>query len=152
MPSSKDFGNGSNTQTQAPRAQRKRGEEPVIAPRRAQKTPRYQYLRQPKGIFYNSFQPCSVGISTTEHVYSDGFFRHQEQLDPEWLFRRAPKDGTYKLTKGSLQLCASPEVLAERVACSFLGIRQRQSEFDFSAQMSFKGTAEAGVAIASWRI
>jgi len=54
----------------------------------------------------------------------------KEVLGPEWLFRRAPKDGIYKLAPQQLQLRASPEVLAERVACSFMGIRQRQSEFE----------------------
>lgn len=82
------------------------------------------------------------------NVFFDTF--EKEMLGPEWLFRRAPKDGTYKLAPKNLQLNASPEVLAERVACSFMGIRQRQSEFNFTVQMNFKSqnsSVEAGVAI-----
>ncbi|CAK9067971.1 4-beta-D-xylan xylohydrolase) (Xylan 1 [Durusdinium trenchii] len=70
-------------------------------------------------------------------------------LDPEWLFRRVPKDGMYNLNGPGLRLKASPEVLAERTSCSFMGVRQRQTEFEFSAKMSFEGSTgvAAGVAI-----
>ena len=48
--------------------------------------------------------------------------RCQEMLGPEWLFRRAPKDGTYKLAPKNLQLNASPEVTAGFPASAKRGI------------------------------
>ncbi|CAJ1386285.1 unnamed protein product [Effrenium voratum] len=93
----------------------------------------------------NALPVPSAEQSQSHNVFKDSF--DSTSLHPEWLFRRAPSDDTFTLDGKGLRLFASPEVLKERKACSFLGIRQRQSDFEFEAKMSFEGDAEAGVAI-----
>ena len=89
--------------------------------------------------------PMDAPQTQAHNDFKDSF--QQASLGPEWLFRRVPKDGSYHLAPGSLTLLAS-EPLAERKAVSFMGIRQRHSDFDFVVKM-LKATegAEAGVAI-----
>mmetsp|Transcript_49381 Transcript_49381/g.105070 ORF Transcript_49381/g.105070 Transcript_49381/m.105070 type:complete len:644 (-) Transcript_49381:20-1951(-) len=62
-------------------------------------------------------------------------------LDPEWIFRRTPRDGTYsrcslggRLFDG-LRLFASPETFRENTSCSFMGVRQREHFFDFKVRL-----------------
>ena len=72
------------------------------------------------------------------------------ELHPEWNFRRVPKDGMYTLSPGCLRLNAQPQVIEERVSCSLMGIRQRQSEFTFLTKMTFKPATdgvEAGTSV-----
>ena len=71
-------------------------------------------------------------------------------LHPEWNFRRVPKEGMYALSPGCLRLNSQPQVIEERVSCSLMGVRQRQSEFTFLAKMAFKPTTdgvEAGTSV-----
>mmetsp|Transcript_105736 Transcript_105736/g.188082 ORF Transcript_105736/g.188082 Transcript_105736/m.188082 type:complete len:561 (-) Transcript_105736:140-1822(-) len=76
--------------------------------------------------------------------YYDNF--DQTTLSHEWNFRRVPKDGCYSVTArpGFLRLHSQPEVIKERASSSLLGIRQRQSEFTYSAKMEF-APKDAGV-------
>ena len=74
------------------------------------------------------------------------------RLNLEWNFRRVPQLNTFSLTekKGFLRLYLKPEILSLRVRYSLMGIRQKESDFEYSAKMNFwpkKEQAEAGISI-----
>jgi alpha-N-arabinofuranosidase len=74
------------------------------------------------------------------------------ELDLEWNFRRVPMANTYSLTakKGYLRLYLKPDTIIERGRCSIMGLRQKESDFEYSASMNFlpqKNNAEAGLSI-----
>ena len=74
------------------------------------------------------------------------------ELDLEWNFRRVPMANTYSLTakKGYLRLNLKPDTISERGRCSIMGVRQKESDFEYSASMNFlpKATnAEAGISL-----
>ncbi|MFT7588450.1 MAG: xylan 1,4-beta-xylosidase [Limisphaerales bacterium] len=84
--------------------------------------------------------------------YNDAFTDNFDagKLDLEWNFRRVPQPGTYSLNEapGHLRLYAKPETFSLLEQYSAIGFRQKESEFVFSAKMSFnpKSTeAEAGI-------
>ncbi len=86
--------------------------------------------------------------------YNDAFRDNfdTEVLHPEWNFRRVPQKGTYSLTdkKGHLRLFLKPETFHLRGQFSLMGIRQKESEFEYAAKMNFqpaKDKAEAGISI-----
>ena len=83
-------------------------------------------------------------------AFSDDF--DSERLDLEWNFRRVPLEGVYSLTArpGHLRLYARPGVIAERGRAALLGIRQKESDFEYSAKMSAvlpQDGLEAGVSL-----
>ena len=89
--------------------------------------------------------PMDVAQTQAHNEFKDTFVG--SSLGPEWLFRRVPREGSYHLAPGCLTLLAS-EGLAERKAVSFMGIRQRHSDFEFVVKMmKATGGAAAGVAI-----
>jgi alpha-N-arabinofuranosidase len=82
--------------------------------------------------------------------FSDDF--NTEALNLKWNFRRVPLVNTYSLSdnKGYLRLYANPEVIKERGRCSLLGLRQRESDFEYSTKMTFKARQdgdEAGISL-----
>lgn len=60
-------------------------------------------------------------------------------LHPEWNFRRVPLPETYSLEAqdGHLRLFAKPEVIEARGRYSFMGIRQKESDFTYTVKMRF---------------
>ena len=62
-----------------------------------------------------------------------------ERLHLEWNFRRVPNYNTYEINtqQGYLRLFASPHIIKERSRCSLLGIRQNESNFNYTAKMLF---------------
>jgi alpha-N-arabinofuranosidase len=73
-------------------------------------------------------------------------------LNLEWNFRRVPMEKTYSLKEreGYLRLYLKPEVIEERVRCSLMGIRQGESDFEYSVCMDFlpeKEGTEAGMSL-----
>lgn len=85
---------------------------------------------------------------------NDGFTDNfdSEKLHLEWNFRRVPRNNTYSLTEkmGHLRLQLQPEVIQLRERYSIMGVRQKESDFEYSASMYFepkKEKAEAGVSI-----
>jgi alpha-N-arabinofuranosidase len=83
-------------------------------------------------------------------AFSDNF--GGKKLNLEWNFRRVPKDGTYSLTDkiGFLRLSAQPEIIKERESCSLMGIRQKESDFEYSTRMVFNpktDETEAGISL-----
>lgn len=86
--------------------------------------------------------------------YNDGFADNfnKQDLHPEWNFRRVPQPNTYSLSakKGFLRLYLKPETFTLRGRYSLMGIRQKETDFEFSARMNFipeKEQAEAGISI-----
>ena len=86
--------------------------------------------------------------------YNDAFEDNfdAQKLDHEWNFRRVPIQGTWSLDarKGFLRLYLKPETFQLRGRYSLMGIRQKESEFEYSAKMNFlpeKEQAEAGISI-----
>lgn len=82
--------------------------------------------------------------------FSDDFT--YKELDLEWNFRRVPAPGIYSLkaSPGHLRLFAQPEVIRERASYSFIGFRQRETDFEFVVSMKFTPEGEgdeAGVAL-----
>ena len=71
------------------------------------------------------------------NAFSDNFDTKNLKLD--WNFRRVYKDGTDSLTDkpGFLRLFANPDTIKERGSCSLMGIRQKESDFEYSARMVF---------------
>lgn len=110
---------------------------PVVAPKTG-KVERLTPLPFPdKAQYYND-------------VFSDDF--GSDSLNLEWNFRRVPQKGTYSLTekKGYLRLYLKPETFELRGQYSVMGIRQKESDFEYSANMVFlpkKDYEEAGISI-----
>lgn len=79
------------------------------------------------------------------HRFRDDFL--DEGLNLEWNFRRFPKPGTYSLSarRSFLRLFAQPEIIKERVSCSLMGVRQRESDFEYRARMEMPETVSAGM-------
>ncbi|MBP6804854.1 MAG: glycoside hydrolase family 43 protein [Chloroflexi bacterium] len=77
---------------------------------------------------------------------SDAFFDNFSlpTLHPEWNFRRVPLPDTYSLhaRKNHLRLFARPEDFQERGRCSFLGLRQKESDFTYAASLEFWPTSD----------
>ncbi|MGH1362862.1 MAG: glycoside hydrolase family 43 protein [Calditrichia bacterium] len=78
-------------------------------------------------------------------------FEHSE-LNLEWNFRRVPRANTYSLTTrpGYLRLNSSPEIIEERGRCSLMGIRQKETDFEYVAKMEFdvnQENVEAGISL-----
>lgn len=74
------------------------------------------------------------------------------KLGLEWNFRRVPLDDLYSLKerKGWLRLYQKPEVISLRGRCSLMGIRQKETDFEYLAKMSFlpkQDQSEAGVSL-----
>ncbi len=83
-------------------------------------------------------------------AFSDNF--DSDKLNNEWNFRRVPQEGTYSLhaKKGHLRLYLKPETFQLREQYSFMGFRQKENDFEYSAKMEFspeKNGAEAGISI-----
>ena len=75
-----------------------------------------------------------------------------ETLDLQWNFRRVPMPGIYSLAErpGHLRLYAHPNVIAERGRAALMGVRQQESDFEYSARMAFspqQENVEAGVSL-----
>ena len=92
--------------------------------------------------------PSSPQLS--KQAFRDNF--ESENLNLEWNFRRVPKKGTYSVnTKdGYLRLFSSKNVIENRKGCSLLGIRQKESDFEFSAKMLYdpiKPGVQAGISL-----
>ena len=66
---------------------------------------------------------------------NDGFNDNFDaiKLHPEWNFRRVPLDHTYSLTDnpGHLRLNLKPEVIQLRGRYSWMGVRQKESDFEY---------------------
>ena len=97
---------------------------PVVAPKTG-KVERYTPL-----VFSDKPQLYS-------NTFSDNF--DSEKLDLEWNFRRVPKQGTYSLTdkEGYLRLYLKPETFTRRGQYSLMGIRQKESDFEYATLMKF---------------
>ena len=70
----------------------------------------------------------------------------------EWNFRRVPLEKVYSLNarKGWLRLYQNPEVISMRGRCSLMGIRQKETDFEYTASMKFspqQEQSEAGVSL-----
>jgi xylan 1,4-beta-xylosidase len=83
-------------------------------------------------------------------AFSDNF--DSKSLNLEWNFRRVPNDGTYSLAEkpGFLRLYCKPDTIKERGSCSLMGIRQKESDFEYSARMVFSpktDKTESGISL-----
>lgn len=81
--------------------------------------------------------------------FNDDF--ESDELGLEWNFRRTPVRDFWNLADnpGSLRVYLQPGAVAEKEQYSFVGIRQRDFEFEATTRMSFSPAAgeEAGVAV-----
>jgi len=92
--------------------------------------------------------PFQGSSQAPETAFFDNF--DTGTLSLEWNFRRVPKPNTYSLTarKGFLRLFAQPQVISERVSASWMGVRQRESDFTYETLMDWSPScdgAEAGI-------
>ncbi len=83
-------------------------------------------------------------------AFSDNF--DKTTLDLQWNFRRVPQPQTYSLTarKGYLRLYTKPGVIKNRERASLMGVRQRESDFEYIIKMDFspkKDNEEAGISL-----
>lgn len=83
-------------------------------------------------------------------AFTDNF--DHSNLDLQWNFRRVPRPKTYSLdaSKGFLRLYAQPTIISERERASLMGIRQRETDFEYQASMIFKpknDKEEAGISL-----
>ncbi len=70
----------------------------------------------------------------------------------QWNFRRVPLPGIYSLSsrEGYLRLHAHENTIRERGRAALMGVRQRGSDFQYSARMEFnpeRENAEAGISL-----
>ncbi len=73
-------------------------------------------------------------------------------LGLEWNFRRVPNYNTYEINSKEeyLRLFSNPNHIKERSRSSLVGIRQKESQFNFTAKMSFSPKSDqvqAGVSL-----
>jgi alpha-N-arabinofuranosidase len=78
-------------------------------------------------------------------------FDHNE-LNLDWNFRRVPSNNMYSLNanKGYLRLYADANVIKERGRTSLMGIRQTESDFEYSTKMNFNANtnhSESGISL-----
>ena len=101
-----------------------RHEWPVVAPSTG-KVERYNPL------------PFEGTVQHRDDAFVDDF--DQDSLGLEWNFRRFPVPGSYSLQdrKGFLRLYAKPGIIKERGRASLVGVRQKESDFSYSARMLF---------------
>jgi len=93
-----------------------------------------------------------VPFAGTQQIRAKGFEDDfdSEKLDLAWNFRRVPISGTWSLTAndGHLRLAAKSNLIMERVRASLMGFRQTESDFTYTASMSFSpwgDNSEAGL-------
>ena len=86
--------------------------------------------------------------------YNDAFHDdfNQTTLGLEWNYRRVPKEGIFRLSEnpGNLRVYLQPERIQLRGRYSLVGIRQKESDFNFEASMKFMTDeidSEAGISV-----
>jgi alpha-N-arabinofuranosidase len=91
-------------------------------------------------------------FENTMQEHSDAYYDNFDaaMLNLEWNFRRVPMPDVYSLsdTKGFLRLYAKPNVIKDRGRASLMGIRQKESDFEYSAKMLYSPkneNVEAGI-------
>lgn len=96
----------------------------------------------------NTALPFADRLQYKNDAFYDDF--SASSLHPEWNFRRVPTEKTYSLTanKNHLRLNLQPQTIQMRGRCSLLGIRQKESDFDYEVSMDFdprQELEEAGI-------
>lgn len=94
--------------------------------------------------------PFEQGVQKRKDVFRDDF--SLPILGLEWNFRRLPVAETYSLSAnpGYLRLYARAGVIKERQRASLVGVRQKESNFEYSARMLFsplQENVEAGISL-----
>jgi alpha-N-arabinofuranosidase len=94
--------------------------------------------------------PFTASSQVNKETFRDNF--DNETLNLEWNFRRVPQEGTYLINNkdGYLRLFPSKNVIENRKSCSLLGIRQIETDFEFSVKMIYKPSipeVQAGVSL-----
>ena len=82
--------------------------------------------------------PFTAKPQYKQKSFKDDFDNNKLKLD--WNFRRVPNKNTIKINHrdGLLRLFASSNVIENRKSSSLLGIRQRESDFEYEVKMLFK--------------
>ncbi len=117
------------------------------------KNPKYLWpVANPDGGSVKRY--TALPFSDKGQYRNDGFYDNFDhpQLDLEWNFRRVPLNKLYSLSEnpGVLRLYLKPEKIALRGRCSLMGIRQKESDFEYTASMKFQplqDQEEAGISI-----
>lgn len=110
--------------------------------------------------------PVAAPMTGKVERYNPVIFKHSHQrmqnyfyddfeslkLDLNWNFRRVPKEKTYSLNakKGFLRLYLKSQNFASRKQYSLLGLRQKQTHFEFYTKMNFlpiNNDEEAGLSL-----
>jgi alpha-N-arabinofuranosidase len=93
-------------------------------------------------------------FENTKQYRDDSFIDNFESeiLALEWNFRRLPMSDSISLSarEGYLRLYPKAEIMKERSRFCFLGIRQKESDFEFSVRMEFQPeieNTEAGISL-----
>ncbi|MDX2427161.1 MAG: glycoside hydrolase family 43 protein, partial [Xanthomonadales bacterium] len=94
--------------------------------------------------------PFDKTAQNRKDVFRDDF--SLPTLDLEWNFRRLPMAEAYSLSAnpGYLRLYARADVIKERQRASLMGVRQKESNFEYSARMLFsprQENIEAGISL-----
>ena len=94
--------------------------------------------------------PIEGALQHRNDAFTDDF--DSGTLGLQWNFRRVPMPGIYSLDErpGHLRLYAHPNVIAERGRAALMGVRQQESDFEYSARMAFapqQDNVEAGVSL-----
>ena len=94
--------------------------------------------------------PFPASSQINKESFRDNF--DSETLNLEWNFRRVPQEGTYLINnkEGYLRLFSSKNVIENHKGCSLLGIRQIETDFEFSVKMLYNPSipeVQAGVSL-----
>ena len=94
--------------------------------------------------------PFPASSQVNKESFRDNF--DSETLNLEWNFRRVPQEGTYLINnkEGYLRLFSSKNVIENHKGCSLLGIRQIETDFEFSVKMLYNPSTpevQAGVSL-----
>ena len=94
--------------------------------------------------------PFADNPQLSRDTFTDNF--NTQVLHPQWNFRRVPLPDIYSLSarEGFLRFYLKPEIFEQRGRCSLMGIRQKESDFEYTAMMDFmpeKDKTEAGISI-----
>ena len=94
--------------------------------------------------------PFPASSQINKESFRDNF--DNETLNLEWNFRRVPQEGTFLINnkEGYLRLFSSKNVIENHKGCSLLGIRQIETDFEFSVKMLYNPSTpevQAGVSL-----
>ncbi len=91
-------------------------------------------------------QGIKPGMLTGNFTWRDEFDENTDKLRPEWLFLRTPQGNWWKMQDGKLRITPTTRSIYMQDAASFIGYRQKNTDFTVTTEMSFVPQSETEMA------